>query len=54
MISDKFINWLKTAKGSELLRYTPKNEEEKKLIEIELDRRLDKNVPAILDNGFLF
>ena len=54
MISDKFLEWVKTAKGTELLRYEPKNDAEKLVIDAEIDKRLEKNVPVILDNIFAF
>ena len=50
LITDEFLNWLHTAKGSELMKYKAKNDAEKRCIEIEIDKRLDKNVPVILDN----
>ena len=54
MITDDFLKWLTTAKGRELIKYEPANDREKYLIELEIDRRLEENVPKIMDGVFSF
>ena len=54
MITEQFLNWLKTAKGSELAHYQTTNDREKILIDAEIEKRLEANVPKILDNVFGF
>jgi hypothetical protein len=54
MITNEFLNWLKTAKGSDLAKYQTTNDLEKILIDAEIEKRLEANVPKILDNVFGF
>lgn len=54
MITDEFLEWLKTAKGSELMGYEPKDEKEKYLIEDELGRRVEGNAEKIVSGFFSF
>ena len=53
-MGQSFLEWLKSAKGSELAYYEPKNDKENELIEAEIERRLDKNVPKLADSFFSF
>ena len=54
MITDEFLKWLTTAKGSELMKYEPKNDREKYLIKAELDKRIEGNSEKIVSGVFSF
>lgn len=49
MIDDAFLQWVKTAKGSDLMRFKSDDANKIALVDAELERRIDANSIPLLD-----